>query len=103
MPARLKSVMPNPPNSWGKQTVSHATLHFPPATEDAPAQMNPRLSLSMASIAHGESAKAIAVWTGMAERVALASAVRPATLSSPPFQAGIRIKHSNCISNYKIF
>jgi len=68
--------------------MDHATLHFSPETVAAPAQMNPRRSLSKDSIAHEERQRAIDVWTGIVESVLRTNVVLPAMFNKLPFQSG---------------
>lgn len=90
--------MPSLPSSFGRHTLIHASLHQPPKT---PAQMKARRSLSIVSSAHGERQRAMEVWIGMADIVALTSAMRPGAFSMSPFQPGIlaaTLSTSSCSS-----
>ena len=89
-PTNRRSDMPSPPSSLGLQTPGQATLQRPPPTESAPTQRNALRRLSICLIAQSERQHAMLTCTGIAERTALVSRVRPASVRSPAFQVGMR-------------
>lgn len=71
--------------------MGQATLHFPPLVESEPLQRKALRLLSSCSIVQAEREQQMDMCTRIADSVDLVSVSRPALLSRPAFQVGIRM------------
>jgi len=76
------------PRARAGDTLGHATEQQPPFVVELPLQRNDRRNLSIHLMTQGEISIARAVWTGIAESLALISTARPALLIRDPFHVG---------------